>query len=48
MSNQERKLAAIVYTDTAGFSEISASDENLAIELNEGSKLQIYDVGVVS
>ena len=33
MSNQERKLAAIVYTDTAGFSEISASDENLAIEL---------------
>ena len=33
MSNQERKLAAIVYTDIVGFSELSASDENYAIEL---------------
>ena len=32
MSNQERKLAAIVCTDTAGFSELSASDENRAID----------------
>jgi len=33
MSNQERKLAAIVYTDIAGFSELSASDEGRALEL---------------
>ena len=33
MSNQDRKLAAIVYTDIVGFSELSASDENYAIEL---------------
>ena len=33
MSNQERKLAAIVYTDIVGFSELSASDESYAIEL---------------
>jgi len=33
MSDQTRKLAAIVFTDLAGFSELSSSDENLAIEL---------------
>jgi len=33
MSNQERKLAAIVYTDIAGFSELSAADEGRALEL---------------
>ena len=33
MSNQERKLAAIVYTDIAGFSELSAADESRALEL---------------
>ena len=33
MSNQVRKLAAIVYTDIAGFSELSANDEKLAIDL---------------
>lgn len=33
MSKQERKLAAIVCTDTEGFSELSAADENYAIEL---------------
>jgi len=33
MSFQERKLAAIVYTDIAGFSELSSSDENRALNL---------------
>ena len=33
MSDKKRKLVAIVYTDIAGFSELSASDENRAIEL---------------
>ena len=33
MSNQERKLAAIVYTDIAGFSALSAADESRALEL---------------
>ena len=33
MSDQTRKLAAIVFTDLAGFSELSSSDEKLAIEL---------------
>ena len=33
MLNQERTLAAIVYTDIVGFSELSASDERRALEL---------------
>ena len=33
MSDKKRKLVAIVFTDIAGFSELSASDENRAIEL---------------
>ena len=33
MSDIKRKLVAIVYTDIAGFSELSASDESRAIEL---------------
>ena len=33
MSGQTRKLAAIVYTDLARFSELSANDETRAIEL---------------
>jgi len=33
MSDKKRKLVAIVFTDIAGFSELSASDENRAMEL---------------
>ena len=45
MSNQERKLAAIVYTDIVGFSELSASDENYAIELVNTQKNIVEPLG---
>ena len=44
MSNQERKLAAIVYTDIAGFSDLSANDEKLAIDLINTQKELVQDI----
>ena len=44
MSNQERKLAAIVYTDIAGFSDLSANDEKLAINLINTQKELVQDI----
>ena len=35
MSTEERKLAAIVFTDICGFTELMARDENKAMALLE-------------
>ena len=44
MSKQDRKLAAIVYTDIAGFSELSANDEKLAIDLINKQKDLVQNI----
>ena len=44
MSTEERKLAAIVYTDIAGFSDLSANDEKLAIDLINTQKELVQDL----
>ena len=38
MPNSSRKLAAIVFTDIAGFTELSATDELRALKLLENQR----------